>query len=133
MSDVETLSVIEGSPAEWPAVPGVTGDLLAVCWQRIEHFIARRFVSRPVVFMVRSACGGAWRAPIGPNVANDPVASIWDDATGDWEPATLKRAPRGWIVPPGHVQIEMNIGSSPVPVPVSEAVKRLAPISMPKP
>ena len=118
---IETLSQTEAAPAAWPAVAGVTGDALAVAWQRIEHYTARRFVVRAVVWRVDSD-GGDWCPPLAPVVTL--TAKIWTGAA--WEAVTLDPAPDGWALPAGRYQIEATVGAASVPEPVAEAVKRLA-------
>ncbi len=124
-ADITEITQFEGMPLAYPPVAGVTGDMLAVCWQRIEHYIARRWGVRNVVWTLTS-CGGDWRAPIGPVLGGELDAFRWQD--GDWQPITLERRPHGFRLPPGHVQIDASVGrvSLDIPESVERAVQRLA-------
>ena len=123
-AELSELTQFEASPAEYPPVEGVTGDLLATCWQRIEHFIARRFGSRAVVWTLTSE-GGEWRPPLGPIIA---VTEAFRWCDGDWQPYTITRGPFGLLLPPGHVQIDASVGTVSLQLPssVESDVQRLA-------
>ncbi|MCB5409454.1 hypothetical protein [Pseudogemmobacter faecipullorum] len=124
MIEIAQIHQAEGVPVEWPAVIGVTGDLLATCWARIEHYISRRFVARPVVWTL-TASGGDWQPPLGPvNGGAAPAWFLWRD--GEWQEITVQRGPFGYLLPAGTVMAELNVGQGPVPAPVSEAIRRLA-------
>jgi hypothetical protein len=118
----DAITQFEGQPESWPEVSGVTGDLLAVCWQRVEHHIGRRYAARQVVWTL-TTCGGEWVPPLSP-VTLIEDAFRWQD--GDWQAVNLKRGPFGWILPAGNVQIDAIVGGGLVPAAVDEAVKRLA-------
>ncbi len=118
---IETISQTEAAPSAWPAVAGVTGDALAVAWARIEHYTARRFVARAVVWRVDSD-GGDWCPPLSPVVTL--TAKLWTGAA--WEAVTLIPVPDGWTLPAGRYQIEATVGAGPVPAAVAAAVQRLA-------
>lgn len=122
-AEIYSITQWESEPESWPAVEGVTGDILAICWKRVEHFIARRFVPRQVVWTMTTS-GGDWQPPLGRIYEAD--AFVW--ANGDWESATIKRAPGGYVLPCGNVQINCTVGQpgASIPASVKEAVKRLA-------
>lgn len=122
MIDADAITQFEGQPEAWPEVSGVTGDMLAVCWQRVEHYTARRFAARQVVWTLTTR-GGEWVPPLKPVTVIDD-AFRWAD--GDWQSFTIQRGPFGLMLPPGHVQIDASVGGGPVPAAVVEAVKRLA-------
>lgn len=122
MIGIEQIHQAEGAPAEWPAVIGVTGDMLSVCWQRVEHYISRRFVARPVVWTLTTG-GGEWQPPLGKLA---PAGDWFQWRAGEWEPVTVKRGPFGFVLPAGTVMLETSVGAGPVPAPVSEAIRRLA-------
>lgn len=117
----ETRSQIEAAPALWPAVSGVTGDALAVAWQRVEHFIAWRFAARVVTWRVDSD-GADWQPPLRPVSA--VTAKLWTGAA--FETVTLDLAPDGWAMPCGQYEVTATVGAGPVPPAVAAAVQRLA-------
>lgn len=123
-ADISEITQFEAAPAEYPAVDGVTGDLLATCWQRIEHFISRRWGVRSVVWTLTSD-GGEWKPPLGPLIA---VSEAFRWCDGAWQPCTIKRGPFGLLLPPGHIQIDASVGtvSLTLPASVEKAVERLA-------
>jgi hypothetical protein len=117
----EILRQEEAAPALWPAVAGVTGDELAAAWQRIEHFIARRFSARSVTWIVQGP--GEFIPPLGP--VDAMTAERWTGSA--WEAVTLAEAPLGHDLPEvGPYRIEATVGAGPVPEAVATAVQRLA-------
>lgn len=121
-AEISQIHQAEGEPGTWPAVTGVTGDLLAVTWQRIEHYISRRFAARPCVWTLTTS-GGDWQPPLGPVSAMSASWFIW---RGGWDPITITRGPFGFALPCGTLMLECSVGVAPVPAAVSEAVRRLA-------
>jgi hypothetical protein len=109
----------EALPASYPAVTGVTGDALAVAWQRVEHYIAHRFTPREVVWAVVSD-GCEWFPPLG------PVAAIMVETSelAAYEPDAGETG--GYVLPDGNVTVTATIGAEPAPAAVLEAVRRLA-------
>ncbi|RKF22722.1 hypothetical protein D6851_05865 [Altericroceibacterium spongiae] len=121
---VTEITQFEGTPESYPAIEGVTGDLLETCWTRVEHYCGQRWAPRRVVWTLRSG-GGEWKPPLGPILISEAFG--WKD--GDWQPVTLRRGPFGLMLPCGNVQIEASVGSNSgasIPAAVKEAIKRLA-------
>ncbi|MCL6251111.1 hypothetical protein M3P36_08660 [Altererythrobacter sp. KTW20L] len=123
-AEISAITQAEAPPAAYAPVDGVTGDLLATCWQRIEHYIAQRFGSREVVWTLVS-CGGEWQPPLGP-VTDISDAFRWQ--YGAWQSATIESGPFGLLLPAGHVQIAASVGTEALDLPASveKAVQRLA-------
>lgn len=118
---IEVIAQFEFPPAAYPAIEGVTGDALAVAWQRIEAYTAHRFAARQVMWMIEST-DADWTPPLRPVVSL--TAGIW---SGDgYAPVTLALAPGGWHLPCGRLEITATVGAGPVPAVVAQAVKRLA-------
>ncbi|BBC73361.1 conserved hypothetical protein [Altererythrobacter sp. B11] len=124
-AEISEITQFEGEPESYPPVEGVTGDVLATCWQRIEHFISRRWGVRSVVWTLTS-CGGEWQPPLGPILPASTDAFRWAD--GEWQAIELERGPFGLLLPPGHIQIDASVGtvSLTLPASVEKAVERLA-------
>ncbi len=124
-AEITAITQWEGTPESWPAVEGVTGDMLAICWQRIEHYVARRWAARDVVWTI-STSGGEWVAPLGPVLSESVDSFRWID--GEWTAYPTRKGPYGFCLPAGHVQISASVGtlSAAIPAAVREAVKRLA-------
>ncbi|WP_305097481.1 hypothetical protein [Croceibacterium aestuarii] len=114
-----TLKQTEVAPDEWPAVEGVTGDALAIAWQRVEHYIAYRFAEREVVWRVDSD-GCEWRAPLA------PIVSLTAQEGEEAAAAPEAGAMGGWVLPCGQVTVTAQVGAGPVPEAVAEAVRRYA-------
>lgn len=109
----------EAIPESYPDVDGVTGDALAIAWQRVEHFIAWRYSPREVVWRVE-ADGCEWQAPLA------PVVSLTVQ-NGDETPYEPESGPLGgWMLPCGIVTVTATVGAGPAPAAVLEAVKRYA-------
>lgn len=115
-----TLRQIEGVPASYPAVEGVTGDDLAVAWQRVEHYIKLRYSAREVVWIVQGDTGSVWYPPLGPVTAIE--GEIMDGAVV----FTPTPCGIGWRLPNCLVKLTATVGDSTVPPVVKAAVKRLA-------
>lgn len=114
------LQQIEAIPETYPAVDGVTGDALAVAWQRIEQYIKVRFSEREIVWIVQGDTSRVWYPPIG------PVTDI-DGEIIDGEIAfDLTACGTGYWLPNGLVKLTATVGAGPVPPIVAMAVKRLA-------
>lgn len=110
---------IEGAPETYPAVEGVTGDALAVAWQRVEHYIAYRFAPRDVTWYVLGD-GCEWHPPLA------PVVSLTISSGGETPYAPEAGETGGWVLPDGIVTVTATVGAGPAPEAVTEAVKRLA-------
>lgn len=119
---IETISQAEAVPEAYPAIDGVTGDALAVAWQRIEAYTAFRFSARSVVWTVEGH--GDWCPPLAP--LEITAEDIWQG--GAWQPATVFASPHGGyrITQAGTYRFTGTLGAAPVPAAVAAAVKRLA-------
>lgn len=118
-----TIKQVEGAPASYPAISGFTGAELARVWQRIEAYIAYRWTSRAIEWVVEGC--GHWHAPLTP--ATITTVEIWnaDDA---WEAVTLATSPFGgfWLPATGPYRFAGTVGGGTVPANVEEAFRRLA-------
>ena len=114
------LSQIESQPEAYPAVEGVSGDALAMAWQRVEHYTKQRFASRAVVWTVQGDTSRVWYAPLG------PIISIEGEIIDGGVPFTPTPCGIGWWLPNGPVSLMAIVGAGPVPAAVSTAVRRLA-------
>ncbi|MDN5872795.1 MAG: hypothetical protein L0H29_00230 [Sinobacteraceae bacterium] len=97
------------------------GDHAQHLWDRLEAYVAHRWVAREVTWII---CGGGeWKPPLTPAVIDK--AYIW---TGDdWEETTLAPAPIGFTVPEGRLKIEATVGANnTAPAAVKEAIQRLS-------
>lgn len=114
-----TLKQTEAVPETYPAVEGVTGDALAIAWQRAEHYIAWRFCEREVIWRVQSD-GCEWQAPLAPVTA----LTVQVEGGEAYEPETGPMG--GWELPCGAVTVTATVGGGPAPAAVLEAVRRYA-------
>ncbi len=119
------LEQIEGDPAAYPTTsPNVVMGIIA--WQRVESYIAYRYTSRTVTWIVEGP--GEWNPPLNP--ATISTVEIWN-GTG-WDDCTPDASPLGGYVLTGCGPYKFSGtvgGGSPaptVPAIVWEAVKRLA-------
>lgn len=110
----------ESEPETYPAVEGVTGDALAVAWQRIEAYIKKRYAPRQVEWLVQGETGGVWYPPLG------PVVSIQGEIVDGAVPFTPMPWGPGFRLPQGVVKLTATVGAGPVPTAVSNALRRLA-------
>lgn len=94
---------------------------LDAIWQRIESYIAHRFVSRPVVWIVEGP--GEWTPPLTP--ATIETVEAWNGAA--WETCTAPDSPLGgyWLTARGPYRFTGTVGGGQVPAPVAEAYARL--------
>ncbi|QDY69810.1 hypothetical protein [Qingshengfaniella alkalisoli] len=93
-----------------------------VIWQRIEQYIAYRFVPRTVVWHVEGE--GHWTPPLAP--ATITAALVWEN--GGWSETTLPAGPYGYCLPgDGPYKITATVGEEGATVPedVHEAYRRL--------
>lgn len=122
-----TIKQVEAIPAAYPATPsGLSTAAAAVdadaIWQRIESYIAHRYSSRSIVWIVEGC--GEWHPPLAP--ATITTVEVWEaDA---WEAVTLSPSPLGGYCLPGDgpYRFTGTVGSGTVPEIVAEAFRRLA-------
>lgn len=118
MTEIRKIS--EATPSAYPAVSGVTGEALAVAWQRVEAWIAHRFAARSVT--IEAEGPGPLRWPLTPVVVVLSVEA-WSEG---WQPAEPPEGPEGLVLGTGRHRIVATIGAGPVPAAVVEAMRRLA-------
>lgn len=122
-----TIKQTEAIPASYPPVPpglsvaaaALDGDVI---WARIESYIAHRWKSRAVVWIVEGE--GEWTPPLTP--ATVSTVEVWENYA--WTTTTLYDAPLGGYELPGDgpYRLTATVGSGTVPAAVNEAFKRLA-------
>lgn len=116
---IRAISQKEALPDSYPAIDGVTGEALAVAWQRVEHYTAYRYSPRQVVWRL-DAEAGEWLAPLAPIVAITAQQ-------GDGAPYEPESGPMGgYLIESGCTVLTATVGAEPVPVAVAQAVQRLA-------
>jgi hypothetical protein len=122
---MEIIKQTEAAPSSYPTTsPAV--DLNDVCWQRVEPYIAYRYTSRDVTWIVEGP--GEWVPPLKP--ATISTVEIWN-GTG-WDDCTPDTSPLGGYVLTGCGPYRFTGtagGGSPaptVPSAVWEAIKRLS-------
>lgn len=123
-----TIKQTEGDPASYPTTPSGLSTAAAaldpiMIWQRIEAYIAWRFTSRPIEWVVEGC--SEWRAPLAP--ATIATVEVWQ-ATNAWTTATLDPSPTGGYMLPGDgpYRFTGTVGAGTVPAAVQEAFRRLA-------
>lgn len=117
---VELLSEVEGQPSAWPDVPGYDGDT-DVAWQRIESWIACRWRSRSVVYVIEGP--GDWTPRLTPFTLTG--IEKWDGSA--WVAISATLSPMGYDLGDGTYRVTGTAGDTTTPPPaVLEAVKRLA-------
>lgn len=91
-----TLQIIEGEPAAYPQVtqpvPAADSDLERIAvtaWQRVEAYIAHRWGSRTVQYIVEGP--GDWHPRLSPTTIE--TLEVWCD--GAWEAVELDSTPFG--------------------------------------
>jgi hypothetical protein len=125
---IDLLKQYEATPAEYPAAPtglSVAAAALdpAMIWARIEGYTAHRFTPRAVVWTLLGDGGDEWHPRLVPVVSSE--AHLWTGTA--WEDVTLPEGPLGVCLPAsGTYRITAQVGAGFVPVPVSEAFRRLA-------
>jgi hypothetical protein len=111
----------EGAPSAYPTLsPAI--ELNDIAWMRVEQWIAWRYASRSVAWIVEGP--GAWFPNLAP--ATITTVEIWD--AGAWSDVTLDASPLGGYMLPGEgpYRFTGTVGGGDVPANVWEAVKRLA-------
>jgi len=133
----ETIRQIEAVPDAYPDEPAGLSTAAAalpaaMIWQRIEAYIAWRWTSRAVSWVVDWP--GEWHPPLAP--ATIATVEIWSSADA-WETATLAPSPLGGYRLPafGPYRFTGTVGDDDVDVPaaVLEAFRRLAEYMAAKP
>ncbi|MET4254060.1 hypothetical protein [Bradyrhizobium sp. LA6.7] len=126
----------ESAPASYPATPsGVSSavtDLATTIWQRIEAYVAYRWTSRAVVWVVEGP--GEWHPPLSP--ATISTVEVWSCGANDWEDCTPPASPLGgyWLPASGPFRFTGTVGAgATVPDNVKEAFKRLGAYMVAKP
>jgi hypothetical protein len=128
---VTTTKQIEGVPASYPAAPSGLSTAAAalsneMIWQRIEGWIAYRFSSRTIQWVVEGP--GEWTTPLAP--ATITTVESWSDRANVWETPTpvLDPSPLGgyWLACSGPYRFTGTVGGGTVPETVKEAYRRLA-------
>ena len=116
-----TIKQTEGAPDSYPTKsPAI--ELNDVAWMRVEQWIAWRYTSRSVAWIVEGP--GAWFPPLAPSTIT--TVEIWD--AGAWSEITPDASPLGGYWLPGHgpYRFTGTAGGGLIPANVWEAVKRLA-------
>lgn len=110
----------EAIPTSYPTLSPAVSD---VVWQRIESYIAFRYSSRAVTWIVEGP--GEWHPPLAP--ATISTIEVWSRAD-EWETATLDASPLGGYYLPctGPYKFTGTVGSGSVPAAVAEAAQRLS-------
>lgn len=118
-----TIKQAEGAPSSYPTQsPAI--ELNDVAWMRVEQWIAWRYTSRSVAWIVEGP--GAWFPPLAP--ATITTVEIWD--AGAWSDVTLDASPLGgyMLTGEGPYRFSGSVGDDDADIPANvwEAVKRLA-------
>ena len=130
-----TLQVNETYTLSFPTTPsGLSAAALALgvapVWQRIFSYIAWRWTSRAVNWVVEGP--GEWHPTLAP--ATISTVEVWSSADV-WETATLDASPLGGYVLPctGPYRFTGTVGGGTVPEVVNTAFVRLAEYMAAKP
>lgn len=125
---IDLLAQSEAVPTVYPdAPPNLTSAAKALnagtIWARLESWCAYRWSPRAVAWTIQGRAGDEFTPPLGPLVSHS-VESWWD---ATWTGVDLVPGPLGLCLPSdGTFRITGQVGAGPVPVPVSEAYRRLA-------
>jgi hypothetical protein len=123
---LELVKQSEAIPASYPARPSglsTAADALDpdTLWARIESYIAHRFTTREVVWIL-DGCGD-WTVPLTP--ATITASERWNGEA--WETYTLPAGPYGYaLTMEGQYRITADVGGGDVPAAILEAYSRLA-------
>jgi hypothetical protein len=121
-----TIKQAEGVPSAYPDAPDGLSTAAAaldadMIWQRIEAYIAHRYTSRTIEWIVVDC--GEWQPPLAP--ATISTVERWNGS--DWETATAQPSPAGgYCLPGGSWRFTGTVGGGAVPEIVDEAFRRLA-------
>lgn len=121
-----TIKQTEGVPSAYPDAPtGLSTAAAALdaaaIWQRIEAYIAHRYTSRSIEWIVEGC--GDWQPPLTP--ATIATVEAWQaDA---WQTVTLSPSPMGgYCLAGGTYRFSGTVGGGTVPEIINEAFRRLA-------
>ncbi|MDP1583929.1 MAG: hypothetical protein Q8M18_10945 [Bradyrhizobium sp.] len=124
-----TIQQTESLPADYPDAPDGLSTAAAaldsdMIWQRIETYIAHRWTSRDVTWVVEGC--GEWHPPLTP--ATMDTVEVWSCGASEWETAELDASPLGGYYLPasGPYRFSASVGGGVVPAAVDEAFRRLA-------
>jgi hypothetical protein len=128
-----TLSQLEGIPSSYPAPPsGISAAAAALSadmvWQRLESYIAYRWTSRSIVWIVDG--NGEWQPPLtgGDEPATITLVENWNDGNF-WETTTPALDPSplgGYQLRDGTFRFTGTVGGGTVPEVVKQAWRLLA-------
>jgi len=89
-------------------------------WQRIESYIAHRWTTRQVIWIVEGP--GEWETPLTPTTITE--IEKWNGTA--WETTETINAPQGYsLAEEGPYRFTADVGSGDVPEAVQEAYRRL--------
>lgn len=122
---MDILQEDEGQPASYPAVSGLSAAAAALdagaLWQRLEAWIAYRWETRAVTWIVQGP--GCWTPRLKPATVN--TFEVWD--AGAWAPVVLDAAPLGYELDAKTYRFTATAGVAEAPpAAVLEAFRRLA-------
>jgi hypothetical protein len=130
-----TIKQTEAEPTTYPDAPeGLSASASAlapaVMWKRIESYVAHRWTTRDVEWVVEGP--GEWHPPLAP--ATIATVEAWSGA-GEWEDCTPNASPLGgyWLSATGPFRFTGTVGPADVPATINEAFKRLAEYMAAKP
>lgn len=113
-----TIKQTEGAPESYPVLDPAVSDAV---WQRIEAYIAHRYSSRSIEWIVEGC--GEWHPPLAP--ATISTFEVWKGEV--WESLTLPPSPMGgYCLPGGTYRFTGTVGGGDVPSAVEEAARRLS-------
>lgn len=123
---IELVKQSEAIPASYPGRPSVLSDAADaldpdIVWARIESYIAHRFTTREVVWIL-DGCGD-WTVPLTP--ATITASERWNGEA--WETFPLPIGPWGYaLTMEGQYRVTADVGGGTVPPAILEAYRRLA-------
>ncbi len=113
-----TLRQTEAAPASYPVL---SPPVLDQVWQRVEAYIAWRYSSRTVTWIVEGC--GEWFAPLAP--ATITTLERWNGTA--WETWTPVLSPRGYELAGDTYRFTATVGAgATVPAAVATACQRLS-------
>ncbi|MDQ2067081.1 hypothetical protein Q9295_11895 [Xinfangfangia sp. CPCC 101601] len=111
---IESEAVI-GAVTYPAAPPDVTGSIPEVIWSILENYVATRWSTAEVEFVVHSPCRNGWRPPYYP----------WVVQSVDGDPAEVNEFGEVTLEPGRH-KVVCQIGGQVVTAGVQEAYRRLS-------
>lgn len=121
-----TIKQDEAVPDSYPSAPSGLSTAAAaldadMIWQRIESYIAYRWTSRAVTWVVEG--DGEWLPPLAPVTVS--AVDIWESDA--WAAVTLSPSPLGgYVLLDATYRFTATVDSGTVPAAVNEAFRRLA-------